>query len=315
MVVPDRVRVIAIKVLIAVLTCSWPVIARPQSEPPLGSTTKLHEKAFWRSIREHEYRVPSGNSVRDLAMELSAGLSSPDPELRDELATTILSVWIYKTRIIDVDMLRQLIAEWLNNLTPKGGGRTTVPTWGRSFSALMLSVAIARDNADPFLTDGEFRKIWDSAVAYLRTEDDLRGFDSQIGWIHSTAHTADLLKFLARSRYFSRSDQAAMLVVIRNKLSTANLVFTYGEDERLARAVLSVVRRTDFDDAGFATWSKETRPKLAVTSTPNQAVLRSAQNLKNFFSKLVVILTNESDQTPAVRSAYELACATLKNEF
>ena len=41
------------------------------------------------------------------------------------------------------------------------------------------------------------------ALAYLAAELDLRGIEPRVGWIHATAHTADLLKFLARNPRFT----------------------------------------------------------------------------------------------------------------
>src|SRR6476469_891387 len=55
-----------------------------------------HDREFWRGIAKHHYEVPSGESASALAGELSAMLASPDPELRDDLAYSILARWIYR---------------------------------------------------------------------------------------------------------------------------------------------------------------------------------------------------------------------------
>ena len=39
----------------------------------------------------------------------------------------------------------------------------------------------------------------------------MRGLEPGIGWIHATAHTADLLKFLARDGRFTVADQRRLL--------------------------------------------------------------------------------------------------------
>jgi hypothetical protein len=44
-----------------------------------------------------------------------------------------------------------------------------------------------------------FRAAVDLLTGYLRDERDLRGFDPKKGWMHATAHTADLLAELSRS--------------------------------------------------------------------------------------------------------------------
>jgi hypothetical protein len=60
-------------------------------------------------------------------------------------------------------------------------------------------VIAARDNDAPFLTPPEFDGLLEHALAYFHDERDTRGFDAVKGWMHSAAHTSDLLKFLARS--------------------------------------------------------------------------------------------------------------------
>ena len=85
-------------------------------------------------------------------------------------------------------------------------------------------------------------------------ERDLRGYDAKKGWMHATAHTADLLKFLARNPRLSAADAARILNGIGAKIRDAGEVFAWGEDERLASAVLAVLRRGDLDVAAWTGW-------------------------------------------------------------
>jgi Protein of unknown function (DUF2785) len=272
-----------------------------------------HDKAFWQAVIKNDYKVPEGETAERLAAELSEDLGSPDPDLRDETAYDILSTWIYKTHQIDGAALRALTAQWLENLS-----RTSDPepngVLRRSFSALMLSVVVARDNAQPVLERQEFRRVWDGALRYLADERDVRGFDPKLGWIHSAAHTADLLKFLARSRYVEKSDQAALLAGIQRKLTTAPIVFIYGEDERYARTALSVIMRKDFDADSFAEWAKGRRPVLPE-GTPTEQALHSVQNVKNFLAKFDFILSLQTEQQENVKAAEAAVRDALKNTF
>jgi uncharacterized protein DUF2785 len=235
--------------------------------------------------------------VPDLARELSSLLGDRDPEIRDETVYTILATWIYRApHVVDGPLLLELEKNWTANLT---SGDTVLL---RSFSALMLSVVAARDNADPLLDATQFRGLLDAALAYLRDEKDVRGFDATVGWMHSAAHTADLLKFLARSRYLTRDDQPHILDAIAAKLAGAGAVFIYGEDERFARAVLSIVNRADFDAAAFDAWVVRATPG-AMSARPGQSELAARQNVKNVFSKLFVLLATAPKQTDAIQAA------------
>src|SRR5579864_7281282 len=59
-----------------------------------------HDRNFWRSIAKQQYAVPEHESADTLAHELSSLLESPDPELRDELAYSILSTWISRRSVL-----------------------------------------------------------------------------------------------------------------------------------------------------------------------------------------------------------------------
>ena len=273
-----------------------------------------HDRSYWRQISGNDFKVPEGSSADFLAQELSELLGSPDRELRDRLAYEILTAWIYKTHALDVQAIRNLMREWERNLEHLPDNRPDA-VLRRSFSALMLSVGVARDNSEPFLENAEFRHLWNVAIDYLASENDLRGFDPRLGWIHATAHTADLLKFLARSRYITRDDQRVLLNAIHQKLTKANMVFTYGEDERLARTVLSLVARSDFDAEEFDAWTKSTQAMFPADHEPSDIELRANQNVKNLLSKLEVLLVDRAEKQTNPQLALNSVRNALKETF
>jgi hypothetical protein len=124
-------------------------------------------------------------------------------------------------------------------------GTGTDEVFRRSFSALDLSVLAALDNEHPFLSEEEFARLLSSTLAYLAGEKDLRAFDVRTGWMHATAHTADVLKFLGRNPRLRPADQRRILDGIAAKARDAGLAFTHGENERLAAAVMSLVLHKD----------------------------------------------------------------------
>jgi hypothetical protein len=277
-----------------------------------GPDDAPHGLAFWQSIIEHDYAVPAGQSLPDLTRELTGLLGSPDPDLRDEVAYSILAAWIYQKRTIEPAGLRPLTATLTGNLTANLGSTGTDAVLKRSFSALVLSIVAARDNAAPFLTEAEYRDLVDRTIAYLGAERDVRGYDEEKGWIHSTAHTADLLKFLGRNRYLRPADQVRVLDAVSCKLRAAPVVFTHGEDERLARAILSLVARADFNPAAFSSWVDRAVPARLTTSRPTSADLRARQNITNLLAKLEVLLTLQDSPSEPVVSARDSLRRALK---
>jgi hypothetical protein len=256
-------------------------------------------------VIKHDFTPPEGTSIPDLSTELTGLLGSPDPELRDEIAYTVFVSWIYQKRLIGPDTLPGLIDQWVANLRQEIGTTTSDAVFRRSFSALTLSVVVARDNEAPVLDAGAFRRLLNAAVEYLRAEQDLRGYDPVKGWVHSAAHTADLLKFLGRSRYLEPADQRVILDGIGAKMTAASVVFTHGEDERFARAVLSLVNRPDADREAFRAWLAQVRPKRLTAPLPSVEELRAGQNVKNLLSKLEVVLSIDPKASDGARAALE----------
>lgn len=277
-----------------------------------------HDTAFWQAIVKNEYVPPDADpkSVAALARELADFVSSPDPLWRDEFGYSILAAWITNKEIVPPDVMRELTARWSANLTRDIGSTNTDAVFRRSFSALLLSVIVAQDNTKPFLESGEVRALLAAALAYLRDERDIRGYDAQHGWMHSAAHTADLLKFLARSRYFTAADQPVLLDAIAHKLREAPEVFTHGEDGRFARAALSIVQRKDFDADGFTAWIARATPPRIRTALPDPALLRAHQNITNLFAKLEILLTMSEDASaPGVQRSRDALRSAMRTMF
>jgi hypothetical protein len=213
------------------------------------------EKAFWQSIADAEYALPTGHDRLVLTAELVAYLGSPDPELRDTFAYEILGTWV-EDGGYQPDQLRDLAATMAANLQAGLGEQGTDSVFRRSFSALILGHIVSVDNRiQPFLTEAEVHQILDQALAYLVGERDLRGYVAERGWAHSAAHTADLLWVLGRSRHLGVTDLTRLLDAIADKISAPVAhVYLYGEDERLVRPVLGILERNLLDAAAWTAW-------------------------------------------------------------
>jgi hypothetical protein len=213
-----------------------------------------HDRAFWQQIGKNKYAVPQGETADALAHELSALLASPDPELRDDLAYSILARWVYRPNILSTPTLISLTDEWRGNLKSGVGESGTDSVLKRSFSALCLSSMAAREAKSPFMGAERYHQLVAEGVSYLQAERDLRGYDATLHWIHATAHTADLLGALADSPLLTKEEAASILAAVSARLSTANVIYTQGEQDRLAAAVVEVIGRNDFDSASFGPW-------------------------------------------------------------
>jgi len=255
-----------------------------------------HDKGFWRTILKQQAAVPEHESADALAHELSAMLASPDPELRDEIAYTVLVTWIDRGKILTTPTLISLSDEWRANLQSGMGEIGSDSVLKRSFSALLLSEMARREAKYPFMGAERYHALVAEAITYLTAERDLRGYDPKLHWIHATAHTADLLAELAESSLLTKQEASGILQAIRMRLSTAAEVFTQGEQDRLAGAVVAVIRRNDFDSSTFAPWLAriQEEDRNVWTATTPEALARY-QNHNYLLQALTVRILLEPD--------------------
>jgi hypothetical protein len=279
-------------------------------------------KAFWNEVAK-DCAVPVGETAFGLVSEAVSLLGSPDPEWRDDVGYVVVATCVYGQKRLRPEERRQLVRRLSANLRRGIGEIGNDSVLLRSFSALDLSVFAALENADPALDEAGYRRLLDDALAYLRDERDLRGFEPRVGWVHATAHTADLLKFLARNPRFAPADRQRLLDAAWEKMTApGTAVFTHAEDERMAAAVLSVVRRPGFDPAILDPWLARfpaLEKQVWSQTPPDPARLDASQNARNLLRSLYVALSlpgpapSGASPTPAAaeEAAREKVRATL----
>jgi hypothetical protein len=272
-------------------------------------------REYWIAIRESDFALPAGAQPFQLLVEMNDLLASTDPVLRDDVAYSAAARWIYRKRLLTAAEERQLLELWRGNLTAGIGERGTDSVLRRSFSALNLSLLAALDNETPFMTQEDFDRTLAAALEYLERERDTRGYEPTKGWMHAAGHTADLLKFLARSPRLAREDQRRLLDAVAAKCAAFGEVFAWGEDERLAQVVRSLARRPDLDSAALESW-------LATFPEQNEALWSAApaieieryvavRNVKAMLRAAHAALAMDADLEPSARAAETKLLETL----
>jgi hypothetical protein len=273
-------------------------------------------QSFWLALTK-DCTVPSGESAAGLVREAIGLLGSPDPVWRDDVGYGVIVSCVYRKKLLDAGQRREIIDTLTGNLRRGIGQAGTDTVLLRSFSALDLSILAALELQDPVLDEDGYRRLLDDALAYLAAERDLRGIDPRVGWVHATAHTADLLKFLARDPRFTPADQARLLDAAWLRMTAPGTpVFTHAEDERLAAALLSVTRRPDFDPASLEPWLERfvaLEKSVWQQSPPEATALDAAQNARNLLRSLHLLLSlPKPDPTPGQLAAREKVVVTLQ---
>src|SRR5450432_103412 len=162
-------------------------------------------------------------AARALPDDLAAlvdDLRSPDPRVRDDAAYSTLAGRVAEGRADE-----HLIA-----LGDAGAALLDDPTsQARSFGALLLAALVERVNT---LSSGiprsggaadEVRPIdvvrWLAAfLTWYSGEQDLRGHDQTLGWLHALAHGADTLEAFGGSSLLNASEELMLLDVARERV-------------------------------------------------------------------------------------------------
>jgi hypothetical protein len=268
--------------------------------PPLAALASRNAD-FWQAIAEHNFAVPPGESPGPLALEIVDLAAETDPILRDKCGYEILVAWVYRDNLLSGEQLEALRRKLLPAMIFHIGESDSDTVFRRSFSALYMSILAAQDLRKPFLSAAAFKETLDTALRCYAEEKDLRGYVPKKGWAHATAHVADLFKFLARSAQLSAEDQKRIVVGISRRCRTTPSVFAWGEDARMAAALLSIVDRKDVEvsifDGWFQTLITENKElwNAPTIATPGYVSVRAQTNvLAHLAAKIAAQKDNEA---------------------
>ncbi|TWD81131.1 uncharacterized protein DUF2785 [Kribbella amoyensis] len=190
----------------------------------------------WARVRTEGFAVPDGRPLSDLVAELSSMLRSPDPVVRDQQAYSTLATWI-GNGVLGAGQLRELGDEMVARF-----GDPEVQA--RTFAPLIL---------DAIVSAGTFEPAWVPPFErWYVDEEDLRGHDPKLGWLHAVAHGADLLGTLGLA---SAVEPMEMLRLgIGRLLTPTEYVLRELEDDRLGFALAATLTRADLAEADATGW-------------------------------------------------------------
>ena len=190
----------------------------------------------WDGVRAGDFAVPTDRSVPELVAELSELLRSPDPVARDRQAYSTLATWIGEG-VLDAGALRALGDEMVTRFADP-------EIQARTFTPLIL---------DSIVSAGVFEPSWVPPFErWYVAEEDLRGFDAKLGWLHAVAHGSDLLAALARVQAV---EPVQMLRLgVGRLLTPTEYVLRDLEDDRLGFALAVALTRQDLSEEDAVGW-------------------------------------------------------------
>jgi hypothetical protein len=254
--------------------------------------------SYWERVVADGYRVPHGAALDDLTTDLVTMLGNVDPRIRDDIAYSVLSIWI-ADGVYD-ELLAGLGDGLVLGLRFGLGEDGTDTVLRRSFSAVCLAAVVARDNTVHTLHPTTVLTWADRSVAWFLAERDLRGWVADRGLANAVGHGADLLATLAAARHLGTEELKVLLDVVAERLLIqTEHRFTAGEDDRLAFATMSMLHRDRIPVDTLERWLERLAGIWAEPVGPGQQEPATRANAVAFARALHLQLLLGVTGTPA----------------
>lgn len=272
------------------------------------------DKDFWTAVARNDFAIPEGHTLDNLTEILFGYLGSTDPVLRDNIAYEVYANWLKQDMYVP-EVIDEHVNILLSNLEKGIGEPASDTVFLRAFSALLLAEIVHNDNKKPLLEPAQVKTILEKGIWYLGAEKDPRGHVPIKGWAHALAHTADLMLVLAQNRHIDAANLWSILSTISNQIVHAAWhVYIHGEDERLASAVIEILRRDAISLNQMEAWAKTlSRPdgKDWKGAYVEENRNRAYQNTRNLLRSIYLAIISQPDALPDREQVARLFLNTL----
>lgn len=246
-------------------------------------------------IKENKFDFKDIDKLH-LATSLMNHIGELRSEVRDNLVYVVLAHLFHDQHLNEEELtqyLKQLKSE--SHLFYDMHNKEQWSILKRSFSMLQLVILVYVHRRDHVIDVKEIDLLFDDFMSYLSQEKVFLGYDESVGWVHATAHGADLLaqfmqlEICDEKKIILMFDQMQMLVKQRN------VIYTHNEDERLVKAVIKGLDRNLLSESYLVTWVKKFTLDHEVTDQEERLNLK--HNIKQFLSSLYFSLKGEETYT------------------
>lgn len=221
------------------------VFSQSLAAQPVGECSNSQSNwSYWENVYSH--RSQEVGNADALAQSLLPCLGSENPTLRDTYGYGLFTHWL-RSDLLSEESKQLLTSQLQANLA---GDQVLL----RSFSALILSELLRADGLTTFLTSAQRDTLLQHSSRALLAEDDYRGLDAQLGWVHPVAHLADIHWRIALHPQLTAEQATQSLAAIYPKATTLDASYVFNESDRLARVAAILIRRQALGADQFTVW-------------------------------------------------------------
>jgi hypothetical protein len=232
----------------------------------------------------------------NLATSLMDYIGDLRSEVRDDLIYVVLA-HLFHDQHLNEEELTQFLKE-LKSESHLFYDMNNKEQWSilkRSFSILQLVILVYVHRRDHVIDVKDIDLLFDDFMNYLSQEKVFLGYDESVGWVHATAHSADLLAQFMQLETCDEKKLMLMFNQIQMLVKQRNEIYTHNEDERLVKAVIKGLDRNLLTQAFLTTWVKQFTLDHEVTDQEERLNLK--HNIKQFLSSLYFSLQGQETYT------------------
>ncbi len=252
---------------------------------------ELKEKLI--TIKERNY-LSTEDEIEKLIFPMLDNIGSIDGELRDSLIYYTFCKWVENKSISSTQMKRVLdISLNESHLFYKIGEKDTDSIFKRSFSSLLISLALDLNIDGDYLKNDDIRNIKNKIILYFKKEKDFRTYVDGKGWADGIGHGLYVIMALANTKIVSNREMMELLDTVFNLIKNTEYVYICEEDLRLSQAFLSIYKSNLINDKKINDFFRNLT--LIDSSLNIDKRINLKINIRNFLYNLYFQLYNENE--------------------
>ncbi|AIO19590.1 hypothetical protein KQ51_01716 [Candidatus Izimaplasma bacterium HR1] len=241
--------------------------------------------------RESKFSFEGVNKL-ELTTELLENIGDKNNEIRDGLIYPCLAHLLYDKHFDEATLttfLYSLFSEkhLFFDIDNKIGNSVLT----RSFSSLQIVILLHVHKRDKIFKEDTIRELFKIYLDYFKKEKHLEGYNKEVGWLHSIAHSADVFDQFFTLEYFKQEEIKLMLEAILLKLHNRDYYFSHDEDERMVVGITKAIKRNLLSKEYLIDWVERFSTYEKNGDYPEMYFITN--NIKNFLRSLYFAILEE----------------------
>ncbi|PAT01333.1 hypothetical protein CI105_07075 [Candidatus Izimaplasma bacterium ZiA1] len=186
--------------------------------------------------------------TEDLLKILFKNIGNKDSYVRDDLVYPVFAHLLHDD-ILTYDKINTICEVLLSEkyLFLDMSNKDKYSVLVRTFTLLQLFIIVYKYNQRKSEFSQYILKVYNAFLRYYQDELDYRGYDKEVGFIHSVAHSADLMSQLMKSEVIQKDELEVMFNLVYEVFIKKEYQLTNDEDERTVTALEIGIKRNLLD--------------------------------------------------------------------